>query len=542
MPTGEPSLRPRAVERPRDAGITLLGVLGSSRPSRLDGGGLITVAGARWSLDWWIGADDRWYLPGREPTVRQIRRGPGPVIETTVRIPSGDARHRAAQVLVGGREATVVEIHNDSPVPVALALALRPYGHEGRVTRVGLALHDRVITVDGEPAVALPRAPSEAGASATDDQVDEVTNGRSLTWPDRWPAAATFPNAVVLYPLPHRTSLRFVVAAPGPGPLPSTAAVPEVDAVVRGWTSMVDAGARFELPDPGLTALVGAARARVLLAADDLGPRLRSLDTGAGTTLCALATAGHRVEVAAAVRALADCFPRRRRAAGPEAAAVVEALFPAAALLDPSGPPPPELMATAVHLAGLAERSAPDDAVVRARRALGRLARLAGDDEAANHLLGPGGAPRPASGSGPAAGGELEQLVEAASATATWGADDGVAPAARFVVAARRTLVDDDVDGELLLAPGHRPAWRGGGIEVHRAPTASGVLSYGVRWHGPRPALLWELDGPGPDRPVTLRCPALDGEWSTTERRGEALLAGSAEPLAAAPGPGDSFS
>ena len=36
-------------------------------------------------------------------------------------------------------------------------------------------------------------------------------------------------------------------------------------------------------------------------------------------------------------------------------------------------------------------------------------------------------------------------------------------------------------------------AWLGQGIEVHDAPTHHGVLSFAVRWHGDRPALLWEL-------------------------------------------------
>ena len=74
--------------------------------------------------------------------------------------------------------------------------------------------------------------------------------------------------------------------------------------------------------------------------------------------------------------------------------------------------------------------------------------------------------------------------------------------------------------------------WRGQGLEVHHAPTAYGELSYAVRWHGDRPALLWELAAgagrPGPEPsevPVTLRAPGLDPTWSTREPRGEALLA-----------------
>jgi hypothetical protein len=71
--------------------------------------------------------------------------------------------------------------------------------------------------------------------------------------------------------------------------------------------------------------------------------------------------------------------------------------------------------------------------------------------------------------------------------------------------------------------------WLGRPLEVTDAPTALGRLSYAVRWHDERPALLWELT-PHPDLdaaagPVTLTAPDLDPAWSTTQHRGEALLA-----------------
>jgi len=45
-------------------------------------------------------------------------------------------------------------------------------------------------------------------------------------------------------------------------------------------------------------------------------------------------------------------------------------------------------------------------------------------------------------------------------------------------------------------------------------------LSFAVRWHGPRPALLWEAPAG-----VTLRAPSLDPGWSSHETAGETLLA-----------------
>ena len=62
--------------------------------------------------------------------------------------------------------------------------------------------------------------------------------------------------------------------------------------------------------------------------------------------------------------------------------------------------------------------------------------------------------------------------------------------------------------------------WRGQPIELHAVPTRHGALSCAVRWHGPRPALLW--DAPGG---VRLVAPGLDPSWSTEQPSGEVLLA-----------------
>ncbi len=72
----------------------------------------------------------------------------------------------------------------------------------------------------------------------------------------------------------------------------------------------------------------------------------------------------------------------------------------------------------------------------------------------------------------------------------------------------------------LDLLPGFPPAWMGQGVEVHGATSGRTVVGYAVRWHGERPALLWELS-----EPVPLTCSGLDATWSTTAARGDALLA-----------------
>ena len=98
--------------------------------------------------------------------------------------------------------------------------------------------------------------------------------------------------------------------------------------------------------------------------------------------------------------------------------------------------------------------------------------------------------------------------------------------AAELLTFVRDLLVREvgDVPGGLALASLVPDAWYGQGWEVHDAPTAAGHVSYAVRWHGDRAALLWEVTPhAGVDR-VHLTAPGLDPSWSTTERRGEALL------------------
>jgi hypothetical protein len=85
-----------------------------------------------------------------------------------------------------------------------------------------------------------------------------------------------------------------------------------------------------------------------------------------------------------------------------------------------------------------------------------------------------------------------------------------------------------DRDDGLRIAPHVPEAWLGQGWEVHDLPTTYGRLSFAIRWHGDRPALLWELDVPAGRPNVRLTAPGLDPGWSSVEPRGESLL----EPVA----------
>jgi len=96
---------------------------------------------------------------------------------------------------------------------------------------------------------------------------------------------------------------------------------------------------------------------------------------------------------------------------------------------------------------------------------------------------------------------------------------DSAGEPAPFLSALRSVLVRER-GARLDLLPGFPPDWLGQSVTASDLPLRAGPLSFAVRWHGVRPALLW--DAP---EGVELRVPALDPGWSTADRAGETLLA-----------------
>jgi hypothetical protein len=92
-------------------------------------------------------------------------------------------------------------------------------------------------------------------------------------------------------------------------------------------------------------------------------------------------------------------------------------------------------------------------------------------------------------------------------------------PAAEWLRRVRQGLVRVTRDGVDLL-PHFPQAWLGRPVAVHDLPTRHGPVSFALRWHGAKPALLWEV-------PVgaSVRASGIDGSWTGNGGAGEALLA-----------------
>ena len=146
---------------------------------------------------------------------------------------------------------------------------------------------------------------------------------------------------------------------------------------------------------------------------------------------------------------------------------------------------------------------------------------------------------------------ELVGAVEQLGARESWESDVALAAAGRVLAAAGESRALRDLQRIIArrggsVRPTRRPAgplsiawleaglaangallphgvpaeWLGQSIEVYGVPTGPGsAVSYAVRWHGPRPAVLWEQTG----EPVELTAPVVAPAWRTGEVTGEAL-------------------
>ena len=97
---------------------------------------------------------------------------------------------------------------------------------------------------------------------------------------------------------------------------------------------------------------------------------------------------------------------------------------------------------------------------------------------------------------------------------------------AKFLLALRQVLATENGD-DVDLLPHFPPEWLGQAVAVHDLPLRAGLLSFAVRWHGARPALLW--DAPAG---IELCAPVLDPQWRGRDT-GETLLAEPPAPLLA---------
>ena len=588
-----------------------MGTVDSSTTTAVDPAGL--VVGDGWSLDWWIGADDRWHVPSREAAVRQDLIDDAPVIETRVKVPGGDAVHRAYGVCSprtdGGRAWVMAEVENATRVPFAVALVIRPLLADavGAIRRItveptgGGRGRDgaHLVRVDGAPAVVLPRRPARmaTGSRATGDVAEPVMSGAAGIELVDASCPAGLATAAFVFPLAHTAVLRMALpvgaieAGANPaGPLAIDGGprldypkvVPDAITVASGW-EVHRRGPRLDLPEPRLAQALVRARTHLPLAFDGRAVRrdghlAPDLEPGATEVMLGAFDLLDRPNDVSSVVAR---WPERLSGPTPDVDALLLdvvarhwLLHREDALLDRVLP---EVAAAVERLDRARRRDQLGEASARrARRAVaaiarmlaaagqpeagvavGELARALGADPVAlaapvdppapavptrhgddldfvSHLLGL--ADRLAAGDPSAFAGVMAAVARFSATGAAPGPAGGgrsighdLAASAALVHVGRALLVAERPNA-LALLPAFPEAWFGNGVEAHDLPTEHGRLSFAVRWHGIRPALLWDLIPHPGAAAVTISAPGLDAQWSTTERRGDALLAEVAPP------------
>ena len=501
------------MSEPRDL---VVGTLTGGPTAVLRDPSVVEPVGAGWSVEWWIGAEDRWHRPLVESTTRQTSLPGAPIVETAVRVPGGDVTARTAGVMGPGATTwTVIEVTNRSAVPVALGWTI-----QGASSGLGPGVLHRI---DGRRVV-LGRSP------------------RSIEVPsDLIAGTEDLGGAVAVQPLAH-TSVAWLAiegAEPATGneaeELPT---FPPLDRVVSGWAPFEEIGARLTIGDDGLQSAFRSAAAVVRLGGGiDLGTRDAALAARAGA-LVGAATVGERH--------LGALLAQRRRngsvradgtrggSGGDDAATTVASLRAWCASVWSGDAAADELVlpiaAAATWLLKRSHPAGPDnDAIgVAVGEAIATLR--------ANEQVDAGDAlirllDKATRSSAPTSnGGTARRAPRDTGGSASAAARRAVTRAAMQCADGVDLLVGVDADGVELLA-GWSPNWWGRAIEAHAVPTPWGALSFALRWHGDRPALLWEiLDAPPT---LVIHAPRLDAAWRGTGAVGEELLGAIERPVMA---------
>ena len=377
--------------------MTCTGVVGGRWRATVTSWGAVEPWDGSDSIDWFVAADDRWHRPQHETSTRQTFVDGTPVVETKVRIPTGDAVQRVYSIADGGG-LTIVEVTNESTLPIAVAF-----------TGGGL--------LSRRSATSMP------------------------------PQGIELPSDAVIYPIGHMSTVTVGRAHGGSVSLPEV--LPSAQQVAHGWLAQTQRASRLQLPDASMVAAVTAARCELLLN----GPTSGSDATDPATFILGVAELVRMGDPPSIwVPDLATQLERLARSGAQIGFPVVEAA------------------ARVLHAAG-------------EHRALVDLRRM--------QLPVQADRPDIRSTAMPPDPGRVPSWVE-------------------------HHLVTSNEHSARVMPNSFPGSWLGVDFEAHGlAIGLASTLSFAVRWHGERPAVLWEVSGP----PM----PLTHGEWSTGQLTGEAL-------------------
>ena len=374
-------------------------------------------------LRWFIAADDRWYRPSRETTVRQREVSGVPVIETRIKVPGGDAVQRVYGVANFGG-TIVVEIYNDSSLPFAVAF-------------------DR-----GD--ISTMREPSPTGVQGID-----------------------LPAGSAVFPVGHHATMRAAILINGDSRQISAGeleSLPSFEQVERGWLGALQISSRVDVPDLSWSSVLTSQRCKVLLS--------NSAELTESSDINLL------------VDLLLDRAERVRL--GDKPAQWVDEVA----------------VATERILKQCAKTQSVQWFEERALLSAGMVLNRAGESRGLQDFVS-----------------VWSRLAEAGRISGLALASPEIAGTVRQIAWIESQLVAQRRDGVIEICPcGIDKSWLGVNFECHKLlASPEHLISYAVRWHGEKPALLWEIDGPVGAK---VAASAIDHTFSSTEMRGETLLSG----------------
>ena len=538
-----------------DRSITIA-ALATGGAIALDRHGVIRSMTEPWAVDWAAGAADGWHRASTDAAVRQSLVEDTPVVVSALRVPDGTIEQRCWAGVAAGRPFAIVELHNAAPVAVAVAVVIAP--DDGRrIGSIDLAGHE--VCVDERRTMWFSRLPSRTTVGTSVEVRDAIDAGTAEgSWPPGGARSADGDVAAgFVFPLPHTATLRLALALDDvPEGVPvDVGSMVTSEVVVSGWRAQTAGAPRIDLPERDAESAVDAARRHLLVHAGLLLRAGVDDDSAALAAAMAMALDEHGLHVTARDLLFGAVDTRRGDGSFGDGGTVTTAtvldaldrhrrLAADGAFGDEIGP----LLAAGAGLlhrrlvgrrwrlgrrpSGRGGVSAADRPVVvsalqgsaRSLRALGHSGAAALVDDHVRAVVDAFDAPATATNSDGVAA-LRRSLLEGAPCWTWPSAERGDDPwrSVEFLRAVRTLLVDDGGDGIDLL-PGALDEWFGSPIAVHDLPTAHGRLSFALRWHGERPALLWDLAARDAD-PVRLSAPGLDPGWTSTEPRAEALLA-----------------
>ena len=378
-------------------------------------------------LRWFIAADDRWYRPSRETTVRQREVSGVPVIETRIKVPGGDAVQRVYGVANFGG-AIVVEIYNDSSLPFAVAF-------------------DR-----GD--ISTMREPSPTGVQGID-----------------------LPAGSVVFPVGHHAMMRAAILV-GAGfdvtnrrlTAQEIESLPSFEQVERGWLGALQISSRVDVPNLSWSSVLTSQRCKVLLSNS--------------------AELAESSDISLVVDLLLDRAERVRL--GDKPAQWVDEVA----------------VATERILKQCAKTQSVQWFEERALLGAGMVLNRAGESRGLQDFVS-----------------VWSRLAEAGRISDLALASPEIAGTVRQIAWIESQLVAQRRDGVIEICPcGIDKSWLGVNFECHKLlASPEHLISYAVRWHGEKPALLWDIDGPVGTK---VAASAIDRTFSSTEMRGETLLSG----------------